>query len=419
MISGLALRMTLTVFCCVVCASFVSASDYTTSSDGAGGLVITGYTGSETELVIPQTIGGQTVTRIGDMAFFPGFPQPGAPVTSLTSITFPDGLISIGDFALFSNTELINVSIPEGVTSIGDSAFNTCSKLPAIHLPDSITSIGEGAFANCSKLASIIIPSKVTEIADGTFLGCTELSEVEIPDGVTNIGNAAFKNCGSLISITIPESVTSIEAEAFFFCYKLIIVYFEGNAPSIPEPDGGISPSAVFYDLNESGNEEDVIFYYEIGTTGWGATFDSWPTQLRSPTYDRWISLYPGVGNQTGLSDDPDGDGRSNAVESFFGTDPSVASGGALVVTDVRQESMTFSHPKSALGVRDLDVSYEWSTDLVNFYAEGEPDQSFLTVFFLETIGEVTGTAMVEAIVEGDNDSGNFFVRLVVAASAP
>ena len=63
-----------------------------------GGITIIGYTGDETELVIPGEIDGKGVTSIGDNAF--------RDCSSLTSIKIPAGVTSIGDFERGSGRRL-------------------------------------------------------------------------------------------------------------------------------------------------------------------------------------------------------------------------------------------------------------------------------------------------------------------------
>ena len=128
---------------------------------------------------------------------------------------------------------LRTITLPDSVTSIGDYAFYDCSSLTSITIPEGVTSIGYWAFSDCSSLTSIIIPDSVTSIGNRAFMDCTSLTSVTIPDGVTSIGDYAFSGCSSLTSITIPESVTSIGDKAFGSCNSLKVVAFLGEKPSI------------------------------------------------------------------------------------------------------------------------------------------------------------------------------------------
>ena len=74
-------------------------------------------------LTIPATIEGKSVTSIAYNAFIYR--------TRLTSITIPDGDISIEEDAFYECTSLTSITIGEGATSIEDGAFYGCSSLTA------------------------------------------------------------------------------------------------------------------------------------------------------------------------------------------------------------------------------------------------------------------------------------------------
>ena len=76
-----------------------------------------------------------------------------------------------------------------------------CSSLTSITIPNSVTSIGDFAFYLCSSLTSVTIPNSVTSIKDNTFSGCSSLTSVTIPNSVTWIGDAAFAKCGNLENV--------------------------------------------------------------------------------------------------------------------------------------------------------------------------------------------------------------------------
>lgn len=113
---------------------------------------------------------------------------------------------------------LQSITLPEGLKTIGDYAFGGCRKITSINLPSTLQSIGKGAFRDWSKLLSITIPSNVTQILSSTFSSCASLTSVEFLGNVTTIGDYAFYMCSSLSSITLPEGLTTIGREAFEEC---------------------------------------------------------------------------------------------------------------------------------------------------------------------------------------------------------
>ena len=194
-----------------------------------------------------QTIGGYAIANL----------------TSLTSITLPAGLTSIGESA-FYNCSLTSIEIPASVTSIGNSAFLICRSLASVTFTagSQLKTIGSRAFYDCTSLTSITIPASVTSIGassagntNGTFGQCTSLASVIFEKGsqlmdinpymfyncsslasitldlANGIMEGAFQNCTSLTSITIPTSDTypagAIERRAFQNCTSLTSVTFE------------------------------------------------------------------------------------------------------------------------------------------------------------------------------------------------
>ncbi len=202
----------------VVFAQVPSGLHYSESGDT---VKITEYVGDATEVEIPDTIDGKTVTEIGEYAFLS---------TNVESVKIPDGVTSIGMYAFRNCGALKNINIPESVTSIGQGAFFSCWNLENIKLPSGITSISPETFVSCSKLTNITIPENVVSIGNAAFYQCMSLSSIEIPKNVTSIGNNAFYQCISLSSIEIPKNVTSIGISALAECDKLAdITVDEGN----------------------------------------------------------------------------------------------------------------------------------------------------------------------------------------------
>ena len=162
--------------------------------------------------------------------------------TSISSISIPNSVTSIGDGAFDNCRYLTSVTIPNSVTSIGSSAFEDCSSLTSVTIGESVTSIGKKAFAYCSGLTSVTLGNSVTSIGNSAFSGCSGLTSITIPNSVTSIGDDAFRNCSGLTSITIPNSVTSIGSSAFAYCSGL-------TSFTIPDSVESVS-NATFYECS-------------------------------------------------------------------------------------------------------------------------------------------------------------------------
>jgi hypothetical protein len=106
---------------------------------------------------IPSTIGGNSVTSIGDEAFAGN---------QLTSVIIPNSVTSIGNYA-FRENQLASVTIPNSVTSISDYAFFE-NNLSALVIPNAVTSIGSFAFY-ANKITEVSIPDSVVTIGDLAF----------------------------------------------------------------------------------------------------------------------------------------------------------------------------------------------------------------------------------------------------------
>ncbi len=168
-----------------------SQSDYRYKLESNDEVTITGYTGKESNIIIPSEIAGKKVTKIGESAFN-GEENDDSTGASLRSVVLPEGVYSIGD-AAFSNCILLeSITIPKGLISIGSNAFENCVRLESINLPNSITSIGTEAFVYCIKLKSITIPKGVACIQDNTFMECFKLQSIKIPKSVKEIQSYVF-----------------------------------------------------------------------------------------------------------------------------------------------------------------------------------------------------------------------------------
>lgn len=215
-------------------------------------------------------IGIKNGEKLGYYGYYSAFNNL-SPVTSknepnynLTSVTLPNSLKTIGDYAFFNCKGLNYLTIPDGVTYLGKGTF-AWSGLKDINIPNSVTHIGEEAFRGCNNLTQVTIPNSISIINNGSFsdckslinviiagnnvtsigppigadefweieLGtylpdnmgafcyCTNIKSINIPNSVYSIGHHTFEGCTSLENISIPSSVTIIGDRAFYGCSSL------------------------------------------------------------------------------------------------------------------------------------------------------------------------------------------------------
>ena len=166
----------------------------------------------------------------------------------------------------FAYTKIKSITLPDTVTSICDYAFEMCKQLDAITIPCTVKMVGKNndilryrcgcstiriqaksieEYCNCDikkllrgsgyniashlivngeEVTNIVLPDTITNIPDDAFYNCRNITSITIPNGVISIGNYAFYNCDSLRFITIPKSITSIGHQAFYSCSNLMSI---------------------------------------------------------------------------------------------------------------------------------------------------------------------------------------------------
>ena len=210
--------------------------------------------------------------------------------TSLAQIEFPEGLLTIGDYA-FSSTGLTTVVLPSTLTTFGEGVFDGCTKLANIEdksgkflkvvdgivynvdgtqiisvlesctgevriaegvteipdflfsqneritgvvIPEGVTRIGRQAFEFCTQLQSVVLPESLMEIEEYAFLQCENLTQIRLPESLRTIGTKAFIMSG-LTSVVLPEGLTQLGDEVFSVCEDLTSVTLPSTLTSMGE----------------------------------------------------------------------------------------------------------------------------------------------------------------------------------------
>lgn len=195
--------------CTVTVIRDESISDFTIDQRG----YITDYTGTDTDLVIPETVNNTAVKGIAQGAFQNNW--------DVRSVTFPSGLEEIEADAFQKCGSLVRVQFAKGLRTIGERAFEYCTHLTNVELPEGLTTMGANAFGECERLESVKMPGTLRQIPEGAFYICWRLKEVEVPEGVESIGKNAFYECEGMERLSLPTSLRSIDEGAFAACVRL------------------------------------------------------------------------------------------------------------------------------------------------------------------------------------------------------
>ena len=176
------------------------------------------------------------------------------------SIVIKPGALTIATATFMNRKNVSSITMPNSVHAIGDFAFDSCTGLTSINIPDNVTSIGTWILKRCDSLNEISIPYAGDN--DGKFIGSlfggydykdnnssvpASLKKVTITN-TNQIDKQAFYGCNNIESIVLSEKVTSIKEQAFYGCSSLKSI----TAPGVKTIEKQAFRNTGFY--NDSSN---------------------------------------------------------------------------------------------------------------------------------------------------------------------
>ena len=129
--------------------------------------------------------------------------------TYLTSITIPDQITEIGDYAFYGNPTLTTVNFHAGITRIGLGAFYD-SQLTRVNIPNPECEIGNSCFSN-SQVSSVTLPQGMKKLGRHVFFYCVNLTSLTLPEGMEEIGMMCFSSC-NLTSVNLPNTMVKLDS---------------------------------------------------------------------------------------------------------------------------------------------------------------------------------------------------------------
>lgn len=151
---------------------------------------------------------------------------------SITSVSLPEGMTSIGGHAFYGCSQLTTLDVPETVRTIGQYAFAACRQMQLLDLGGSLESIGTGAFYSCRSIVSLRLPGTLRSIGSEAFYDCTGIGSLILPENVTSIGSGAFAYCTGLIQVEVRSAMSRLPEWIFFGCSNLTSVSLPSSVTS-------------------------------------------------------------------------------------------------------------------------------------------------------------------------------------------
>lgn len=211
-------------------ADTIVSGDYKYILESDGTATITKYTGSEEHVVVPASLDGYSVKKIGKFTFFRNNVMKslriseGIEILESTWLCYCDNLVSLSfpsTVVLPKNEDLFLGEYPADIFGEGNQKVQ---EITVSEKNEYFTVYGEDVYSKDGKVflyhpigseaTKVSIREGVVEIGSIALQNSVNLKEVVLPDSLEKIGYWAFYNT-KISEITIPENCKVIDCSAF------------------------------------------------------------------------------------------------------------------------------------------------------------------------------------------------------------
>ncbi len=225
-------------------------------------LAVTGYSGTDPVVTIPETAYNKVIRRFDLKAFYNN--------QVVETVIMHDNMTQVKKWALKSCSNLKNVYFSKSLAVLYDQSFAYDPKLTSALLRNTeINELNVGVFTN-SGVEYVALPDTLKSVY-GTVFEKTQIRRINLPSGVTQVGNRCFANCEKLTEVYIPASVTKLGEDVFRNTPNVTVFTTEGSAAQNYCSENGVNcqvigsdkfPSRLVGDVNGDGvvNINDVTF---------------------------------------------------------------------------------------------------------------------------------------------------------------
>ena len=180
--------------------------------------LITKYKGTDSKIIIPETLGGYPVKTLSTYVF--------KDCTKLTHIYLPQHVTSVTGQTFAECRSLAAIEVAEGHTTYvsENGVLYNYDKTSIIAypnalegefaIPESVIIVGAYAFSGAYRLTRVTMPNTLSAINEGAFLECDGLEYIHLSDNLKILGKKALAGCDSLRDLHLPASLTTIGDDA-------------------------------------------------------------------------------------------------------------------------------------------------------------------------------------------------------------